>query len=170
MTTEFFFFNSQNRLIQTSQTGGQQNRDTSPISIPYFQPCLTFAGKTMLSLPLEWSLVGWKGPIMSTSLAHQGTEVITTVKYLWPRPQGNPIKLYTVVIYGFSQLIFASKARNLPERCFTLVGSGLYFICLLGHISSWTCKTVYRTGPRVKSWLGFVNFNFLERLSMGSVL
>jgi hypothetical protein len=33
MTTENFCFYSQNRLIQTSQTGGQWYSDTSPISI-----------------------------------------------------------------------------------------------------------------------------------------
>jgi hypothetical protein len=35
MTTENFCFYLQNRLIQTSQTGGQQYSDTSPSSIPW---------------------------------------------------------------------------------------------------------------------------------------
>ncbi len=35
MTTDNFCFYLQNRPIQTSQTGGQQNSDTSPFSIPY---------------------------------------------------------------------------------------------------------------------------------------
>jgi hypothetical protein len=34
MTTDKFCFHLQNRLIQTSQTGGQWYRDTSPFSIP----------------------------------------------------------------------------------------------------------------------------------------
>jgi hypothetical protein len=34
MTTDNFCFYLQNRLIQTSQTGGQQYSDTSPFSIP----------------------------------------------------------------------------------------------------------------------------------------
>ena len=34
MTTDHFCFYSQNRLIQTSQTGGQPYNDTSPFSIP----------------------------------------------------------------------------------------------------------------------------------------
>jgi hypothetical protein len=34
MTTDNFCFYLQNRLIQTSQTGGQQDSDTSPFSIP----------------------------------------------------------------------------------------------------------------------------------------
>jgi len=35
MTTDNFGFYFQNRLIQTSQTGGQQYSDTSPFSIPW---------------------------------------------------------------------------------------------------------------------------------------
>jgi len=35
MTTDNFCFYVQNRLIQTSQTGGQWYNDTSPFSIPY---------------------------------------------------------------------------------------------------------------------------------------
>jgi hypothetical protein len=34
MTNDNFCFYLQNRLIQTSQTGGQQYSDTSPFSIP----------------------------------------------------------------------------------------------------------------------------------------
>jgi hypothetical protein len=34
MTTDNFCFYLQNRLIQTSQTGGQQYSDTSPFNIP----------------------------------------------------------------------------------------------------------------------------------------
>jgi hypothetical protein len=35
MTTDNFYFYLQNRLIQTSQTGGQRYSDTSPFSIPW---------------------------------------------------------------------------------------------------------------------------------------
>ncbi len=35
MATDSFCFNLQNRLIQTSQTGGQRYSDTSPFSIPW---------------------------------------------------------------------------------------------------------------------------------------
>jgi hypothetical protein len=35
MTTDNFCFYLQNRLIQTSQTGGQGYSDTSPLSIPW---------------------------------------------------------------------------------------------------------------------------------------
>jgi len=34
MTTDYFCFYLQNRLIQTNQTGGQWYSDTSPFSIP----------------------------------------------------------------------------------------------------------------------------------------
>jgi hypothetical protein len=35
MTTDIFWFYLQSRLIQPSQTGGQQYSDTSPFSIPW---------------------------------------------------------------------------------------------------------------------------------------
>jgi hypothetical protein len=35
MTNDIFCFYLQNRLIQTTQTGGQQYSDTSPFSIPW---------------------------------------------------------------------------------------------------------------------------------------
>ena len=38
MTTDIFCFYLQNRLIQTSRTGGQQYSDTSPFSIPWYRP------------------------------------------------------------------------------------------------------------------------------------
>jgi hypothetical protein len=38
MTTVKFCFYLQNRLIQTSQTGGQRYSDTSPFSIPWPGP------------------------------------------------------------------------------------------------------------------------------------
>jgi hypothetical protein len=45
MTTDNFCLYLQNRLIQTSQTGGQQYRDTFPFSIPWVE-CLS--GKFLL--------------------------------------------------------------------------------------------------------------------------
>ncbi len=42
MTTDHFCFYLQNRLTQTSQTGGQWYNDTSPFSIPWFGiSCMT---------------------------------------------------------------------------------------------------------------------------------
>ncbi len=41
MTSDNFYL--QNRLIQTSQTGGQQYSDTSPFSIPKNKSCLGHA-------------------------------------------------------------------------------------------------------------------------------
>jgi hypothetical protein len=37
MTTDNYCFYTQNRLIQTSPTGGQWYRDTSPFSIPWLE-------------------------------------------------------------------------------------------------------------------------------------
>jgi hypothetical protein len=37
MTTDIFCLNMQNRLIQTSQKGGQWYNDTSPFSIPWIE-------------------------------------------------------------------------------------------------------------------------------------
>jgi len=39
MTTDNFCFYLQNRLIQTSQTGGQWYSDTSPFCIPWYTLC-----------------------------------------------------------------------------------------------------------------------------------
>ncbi len=39
MATDNFGFYLQNRLIQTSQTGGQRYSDTSPFSIPCLEQC-----------------------------------------------------------------------------------------------------------------------------------
>jgi len=41
MTTDNYCFYLQNRLIQTSQTGGQEYSDTSPFSIPWLNRCFT---------------------------------------------------------------------------------------------------------------------------------
>jgi len=52
MTTGNFCFYSQNRLIQTSETGGQWYSDTSPFSIPWLSSmlCVLLADKAR-SLP-----------------------------------------------------------------------------------------------------------------------
>ena len=51
MTTDNFCFYFQNRLIQTSKTGGQRYSDTSPFSFPWktFEECIlgTSAGKQL---------------------------------------------------------------------------------------------------------------------------
>ncbi len=68
MTTDNFCFYLQNRLIQTSQTGGQRYSDTSPFSIPWTDLmnedrlecgralCLEIQARPQLSLPLSLSL------------------------------------------------------------------------------------------------------------------
>jgi hypothetical protein len=54
MTTEYFCFYLQNRLIQTSQTGGQWYSDSSPFSIPCRYIMYGFCSKLVcLSKPVE---------------------------------------------------------------------------------------------------------------------
>jgi hypothetical protein len=47
MTTDNFCFYLKNRLIQTSQTGGQQYSDTSPFSIPWTNALAHFAAASV---------------------------------------------------------------------------------------------------------------------------
>jgi len=57
MTTANFCFHSQNRLIQTSQTGGQQYSDTSPFSIPW--PNIHFFKEGQLRLVIDGGRESW---------------------------------------------------------------------------------------------------------------
>ncbi len=61
MKTDNFCFYLQNRLIQTSQTGGQQYSDTSPFSIPWVMnfddPMANFDFSIVYSLPSLISIV-----------------------------------------------------------------------------------------------------------------
>ncbi len=52
MTTDNFCFYLQNRLIQTSQTGGQKYSDTSPFSIPWrgFLYMLNLSGQNCMDV------------------------------------------------------------------------------------------------------------------------
>jgi hypothetical protein len=49
MTTDNFCFYLQNRLIQTSQTGGQWYSDTSPFSIPCIREQITLHSSNRVS-------------------------------------------------------------------------------------------------------------------------
>ncbi len=66
MKTDNFVFYMPNRLIQTSQTGGQPYSDTSPFSIPWlrvdFVPVVI--NKCCLSRVINYcgKMVHWKGP------------------------------------------------------------------------------------------------------------
>jgi len=77
MTTDNFYFYLQNRLIQTSQTGGQRYSDTSPFSIPWcmLQTC-TFSTKPQSLLKdvlkfgvkktvVDWVFCLWAGNVNS---------------------------------------------------------------------------------------------------------
>jgi hypothetical protein len=66
MTTDNFCFYLQNRLIQTSQTGGQRYGDTSPFSIP-------------------WTEYQWDSTFLAFSLIIDGTteKVLQFIIPLW---------------------------------------------------------------------------------------
>jgi hypothetical protein len=54
MTTANFCFYLQDRLIQTSQTGGQWYSDTSPFSIPWLKtPCFSFPLMDAVKMPKQ---------------------------------------------------------------------------------------------------------------------
>ncbi len=74
MTTDNFCFYFQNRLIQTSQTGGQRYSDTSPFSIPWVS-VLPLCYLCWINFNISYFLGAWVA---------------------------NPIKLFTAVIHGFS--------------------------------------------------------------------
>jgi hypothetical protein len=62
MTTDNFCFYLQNRLTQTSQTGGQRYSDTSPFSIPWSNDAITSLSTkellTYLSVPFPFASSG----------------------------------------------------------------------------------------------------------------
>ncbi len=53
MTTDNFCFYLQNRLIQTSQTGGQRYSDTSLFSIPWFYHTVVLSGIVLNGIMLS---------------------------------------------------------------------------------------------------------------------
>ncbi len=57
MTTDNFCFYLQNKLIQTSQTGGQWYSDTSPFSIPWVEH-LTYNIKFVVLSPAAMGTTG----------------------------------------------------------------------------------------------------------------
>ncbi len=84
MTTDNFCFYLQNRLIQTSQTGGQQYSDTSPFSIPCTSPRrdVEAADKCFLNL----------------SLTTNKTNEVAKIGACPLKPL--PIVVNTIIIYG----------------------------------------------------------------------
>jgi len=68
MTTDNFCFYLQNRLIQTSQTGGQRYSDTSPFSIPWLMSAFLFSPSLILALKARCLLLGdstWVGSTLA---------------------------------------------------------------------------------------------------------
>jgi hypothetical protein len=69
MTTDNFGFYLQNRLIQSSQTGGQQYTDTSPFGIPYLVQCSAWQLlRTLDDEMYQGTLIGGGGSVQLTSL------------------------------------------------------------------------------------------------------
>ncbi len=80
MTTDNFCFYLQNRLIQTSQTGGQRYSDTSPLSIP----CHIFLAKGEATYKVKHTrlssiyigkgnaIMPWQWQSLLTCLGHLG--------------------------------------------------------------------------------------------------
>jgi hypothetical protein len=71
MTTDNFCFYWQKRLIQTSQTGGQQYSDNSRFSIPWYWPQLIFLlvheGEAGKQYVYQGTLTKGKGSVWLTS-------------------------------------------------------------------------------------------------------
>ncbi len=78
MTTENFCFYLQNRLIQTSQTGGQWYSDTSPFSIPWFNISAKQPKTTAQSGQSKYSDVVTLDNSMQTGLTHGQTKANRT--------------------------------------------------------------------------------------------
>jgi hypothetical protein len=87
MTSDNFCFYLQNRLIQTSQTGGQQYSDTSPFSIPCSQ---------ILNMPLANGVAYFASS--SVTKEEKGFIKLTPlVLHLILPPATNDIKLFKAV-------------------------------------------------------------------------
>jgi hypothetical protein len=76
MTTDNFCFYLQNRLIQTSQTGGQWYSETSPISIPWFVPLKPSQQVKVWLVKVEFArvklfLVFYSALLLSMNLDHR---------------------------------------------------------------------------------------------------
>jgi len=76
MTPDNFCFYLRNRLIQTSQTGGQRYSDTSPFSIPWFNHSLNH--DLAFQLLIRQGIFGIK---FSTFLGKLGRLVFVNIFY-----------------------------------------------------------------------------------------
>jgi len=71
MTNDNFCFYLQNKLIQTSQTGGQWYCDTFPFSIPWLKTSV-----------LAHSYISFRDPLISTTKPHFWCHFILTSLFL----------------------------------------------------------------------------------------
>ncbi len=96
MTTDNFCLYLQNRLIQTSQTGGQWYRDTCPFSIPWLSLFCLFVShgeKSLMTIILK--------DVNETGKKKRGRKRKRPEMDNISRPGVNVIKLFTAVSYNF---------------------------------------------------------------------
>jgi len=110
MPTDNFCFYLQNRLIQTSQTGGQRYNDTSPFSIPWVEP-------SPHHLTVKGSVQPW---LLSPDLHYK----------TFYRSNCCHIIISWSVCHFHPSLKFASKANSLPLEWSTVISSTLEGSCL----------------------------------------
>jgi hypothetical protein len=75
MTTDNFCFYLQNRLIQTSQTGGQCYSDTSPFSIPWYHISIRSSIGRDKRASLLWQHVDYNPKMIKTLGFSSGSQV-----------------------------------------------------------------------------------------------
>jgi hypothetical protein len=97
MTTDNFCLYLQNRLKQSSQTGGQWYSDTSPFSILCLQPYLQILGSLRF---------GWKWLTVSNTLAYYDTATFTAVKSFIVQVPGLSVSVKASVNWSWAPYSF----------------------------------------------------------------
>ncbi len=135
MTTDNFCFYLQNRLTQTSQTGGQWYINTSPFSIPWFQassPGRWSAWRWVLRRWRRWRHWGW-GSCHLLPSGWPWRKCLKTCVFSFVTDAAEKVGQGSAFVPGRPLqpiIMSASKARRLsysvtPERCYARIGSGL---------------------------------------------
>jgi hypothetical protein len=127
MTTDNFCFYLQNRLIHTSQIGGQWYSDTSPFSIPW---------RVILALDLRKSSTVW---IWQHDKRTDENKILLNCARQLMKNKGEKqawaciIKLITAVIYGFCNKLECLAHSSLISRSNICLHTSL--TVLLGPVS-----------------------------------
>ncbi len=87
----------QNRLIQTSQTGGQQYSDTSPFSIPCLSLTLIIALASAINYDHKWRSKLWSHSLTTLEASFK------IVIFLWYRPLVSATKMNVVAPWGLGE-------------------------------------------------------------------